>query len=471
MDRTDFARAIKIATRQLRATVLSLKFRKLDALSYDISRNIKDDKEFCFWVVRYLFTGTATYSSNSGTTVDYPGMPSTNGPGRDGLEGFSRIAPLAAAWIAGTGDHHVECLDGKSFDLLEFLRTGIVNGTDPDHKNYWGPIRAEDQILAESADIALSIWMIWDRINDSLTGRHRSNLLKWLEGATQWEVRYNNWVLFPLIVQSVIFRLTGNMDKTRFDYLWDQIKSMRRNGGWYSDGDGNKFDYYNAWSFHYSFFWLHIIGGDFLIRDFAIKDMHLFLKSYKFLASEYGFPMMGRSTCYRVACAAPLVCGSIMNDTEVSLGFAKCALTKSLRYFVENGCLRKGIITQGYFKSDEKIFENYSGPASALWSMRAVIPAVYFGDKVGFWDASPEQFPVQKADFDIFIETPKWRVTGDKTSGNVRISTDHTNPDAQLIERSFLEKLKDTLRGYPNRHENESFKYDKGYYDSKFFYR
>ena len=471
MNITDLSRSFQIIAEQTRARALSFQFKKMDADARRNARYIKGDREFIFWVIRYIFTGSSVYLVNSGTGVIYPGMSSTNGPKRDAMEGFSRVAPLASAWIRGQGKTQIECLNGETFNLERFICNGIANGTNPKHEHYWGDIRSRDQILAESSDIAISVWLIWDKIESLFTSIEKTNLFNWLEGAISCDVKYGNWLLFQIIAQAVLYKFTGRLDTSLFNERWDRIKSMRREGGWYTDGEGEIFDYYNAWAFHYSFFWLYKIDKDLAIRQFAIDDMRVFVKEYKYLSSRFGFPMMGRSICFRLACSAPLVCESLMPNAEISPGLARTSLLADWRYFIRNGSLKNGTITQGYFHSDERLLENYSGPASPLWSLRSLIPAIAFGAEGGLWTAPGDSLEVEKSDFSLFLNAPKWRVSGDKASGNVRITTAAATNDNKLSGRSVFRIIKDVVRGYPSRNENKPYKYSNRSYDSIKFYK
>lgn len=466
MNMEDVRRSLQILRQQVPARLRSLGFGAFDKQAVTLARSAEDDRDFLRWVIGYLFTGVKAHVAGSGTTVVYPGMSSSNGPKNDAIEGFSRIAPLAAAWINGQDEDGIACLDGEYFDLKRFLVTGIKNGTDPDHGDYWGEIEAKNQLLAESADIALSAWMVWDRIAAEFSSKQKRNFIDWLKGAVYKDVKYGNWILFLLIVQAVIHKITGDIDTERFDDLWEKVGEMRRQGGWYTDGKGEVFDYYNAWSFHYSFFWLYLIDRNSAVKDFAVQDMKEFLKTYKFLPSNYGFPLMGRSFCYRIACAAPIVCGSFLPGFEIGKGFSRAALMKSLRFFVAKGCLKGGAITQGLYHSDERILDNYSGPASPLWSLRSMIPAVYFGLSDAFWQTPAEKLEVEKSDFSVFLDAPQWTVKGDMASGRVKIVLDGNKQTHPLTGRSRAEILKDVIRGYPQRKNNSAYKYGNRCYEA-----
>ncbi len=60
----------------------------------------------------YFMTGFKVHRSRLGAHANFVGMGSYNGPAMDRLEGFSRIAPLAAAWLHGGRPPRVQLGDG-----------------------------------------------------------------------------------------------------------------------------------------------------------------------------------------------------------------------------------------------------------------------------------------------------------------------------------------------------------------------
>ena len=104
---------------------------------------------------RYFMTGFKAHRSHFGAHANYVGMGSYNGPAMDRLEGFSRIAPLAAAWLHGGRPPRIQLGGGDQFDLVAMLKEGILAGTDPASGEYWGDIKHWGQAIVEAEDIAL----------------------------------------------------------------------------------------------------------------------------------------------------------------------------------------------------------------------------------------------------------------------------------------------------------------------------
>ena len=87
-----------------------------------------------------------THASPSGALELYRGLPGRNGYRVSGLEGFARTAPLFAAWVASGRPQQVALTKGAaSVDLVEWLRRGLVAGSDPRSVDYWGNMSSGDQ--------------------------------------------------------------------------------------------------------------------------------------------------------------------------------------------------------------------------------------------------------------------------------------------------------------------------------------
>src|SRR5690606_28227203 len=120
--------------------------------------------------------------------------------------------------------------------------------------------------------------------------------------------------------------------------LYQTYKNQHYIGeGWFDDPPKG-IDYYNAWSIHYSLFWLDQIDPTF-DRDFIRKSHSEFIKFYKFFFSENGFPIMGRSVCYRLAAPAPIVTSSLIAASEIPKGLALRILDATWIHFVEHNSL------------------------------------------------------------------------------------------------------------------------------------
>ncbi|USE35802.1 DUF2264 domain-containing protein [Endozoicomonas sp. SCSIO W0465] len=233
-----------------------------------------------------------------------------------------------------------------------------------------------------------------------------------------------------------------------------RVKEFYVGAGWFRDGARGNYDYYNAWGFHYSLYWLDQIDPDF-DRHFIHTSMSAFVSTYRHLLTPEGIAFFGRSACYRLAVSAPLLAfvdmkREIANDREtgaITAGAAQRSLATSLRYFIGNGAIRYGAPTQGLFSEDSRLVDNYSGPASSFWSMRALVIALYAGHRSGLWEAKPEPLPVEVSDFQFEIPAIDAKVIGVKQTGEVTVifTSDYTQEQSPKTRRLETQSLTDCL--------------------------
>jgi hypothetical protein len=417
------------------------------------------------WLVRYLLTGFLEWRSQDGARAIYPGLLSHHGADIDAIEGFSRFAPLIAAWLAGGRPAMLETLDGKPADLAELLRQGLVAGTDPDGPGYWGLPGKTDQRICEGADIALSLWLARDWVWTQLDAAEQDRILAWLRALALLRVHDNNWHFFPLLILLVLRHFKAkNLPADGLGHF-PRIRDFHLGAGWYADGQPLKIDYYNAWGFHYPLFWLGELAPG---RDPAIlgEELREFATSLSFLISPSGLPMIGRSITYRMALPAPLIAAQRRHPETIPAGLARRALAAVWSYFIGRGALRAGIVTQGYEASEPDLVDAYSGPASPLWSLRSLVLAFYEPPDSPFWTAPLQPLPIEARDYSLPIPSIGWRIEGRHATGEIVIKREGRTDDARFERLSWRERLR-ALRGLPaERPANNSARYLRAEYSS-----
>ena len=384
----------------------------------------------------YFVEGFLRRRSAAGAHASYRGWPSFNGARCDALEGFSRIAPLLGAWLHSGRPAQLD-LPGGRVDIAQLLRTGLVSGSDPAAREYWGAIGSRDQRIVEAADIALAAWLARDRLWPALTPGQREALAAWLSGVNAKETADNNWHLFVVLVNAVLLALEAGGDRGEMARRYARMKSFHRGAGWFSDGPHDKFDYYLAWGIHYPLHWLRRIDPDWDAR-FLRAAQREFGDAYRFFFGPWGFPILGRSVCYRMAAPAPLVQLQASDPDCVAPGTARRALDLTWRHFIRYGAVRDGTVTQGYGAADPVMLDNYSGPASCLWSLRSLVAALSLPPGASLWQAAADPLPVECADFALHLPVPGWTLSGTRSSGDVVIE-----------RRTGYEDVTDVLQPYP----------------------
>jgi len=416
---------------------------------------------------RYFAAGAVAHVSPGGARIHYTGAGSINGYRLSGLEGFARISPLLAAWVAsGRGDI---AIDGRRVDLAAFLRRGILAGTDAGSESYWGKIRDNDLRILEAADIARAVWMTRNQIWNELTDDHKRQVADWLLQVNDATTGDNNWLLAAVTVTSVMRSLGWPVafDETR---PYERFKRHYLGAGWFYDQPG-QVDYYNNWGIAYELFWITLINDQF-DRDFIRQTIKDSAGLTSHLLGPQGFPILGRSICYRTAVPVPLIAQAQLtadpSDADPSdAGLARRATDAIWRYFVARGSLRDGALTQGYFGTDLRLVDNYSGPGSCHWGLRSLVLAFRFPGDSDFWNAPEVPLPVEVADYRLEVEQLGWIVEGRKADGTITIEIPkNESNDIAIKDYDWRRRLYEVVLRRPNRPHNHSVKYDRRVYSS-----
>ncbi len=415
----------------------------------------------------YFLEGFETYRSKRGALTYYQGLPSRHGVRADALEGFSRSAPMWGTWVKSGRPRSIRLLNGNTVDLVDEFRQGLLAGTDPGGDEYWGNVSDLDQRIVEASDIALSLWLFRDSVWDTLSTAQKSQVASWLKQSEVHRVSDNNWHLFPVFIGAVLSSLNVPSDSNTVRQHYARFKEFYRGDGWFSDGPGETYDYYNAWSIHYQLYWLQQVDPQW-DRDFILTSRRQFLATYPYLMGPQGFPILGRSICYRMAAPVPLIFGQQTDPGEVSPPEARRALDATWSYYIQREALKDGNVSQGYCGRDPRILDNYSGPASCLWALRSLIVAYYMPPDSAFWTAPTGHLPVEQGSYEIQIPAIRWTITGDNSSGTILIKKpgQAVGPEFRMSGYGSVRQLASVFLWRPFRPDNSRAKYDLKLYSS-----
>lgn len=416
-------------------------------------------------IVGYLAAGIDAYRSRGCALVLYPGVPGTRGVRVEGLEGFARTAPLLAAWVRTRGDI-IPLPDGGQFDAFAHLVAGLTAGTHPDGPEYWGAIGDLDQRIIESTDIGLTAWMLRDRLRTSLPETAQTALLDWL-GAVEGKRLYGgNWHLCPMLAGLVReawgIPATPRTGEHRAEFLRYAVGD-----GWFGDGPNGTIDHYNAWQMHYVLHFAAQIAPH-LDRGEAAAALRDFAPGYSHFFTPRGFPIFGRSACYRMAVPTPLVLAAALPEPPLSPGRARRALDAVWSHFIAHDALQAGTVTQGYESVQPELLENYSGRGSPLWAVRSLVAAYWQQPDGPIWTATPEKLPVEQGDFDLTLAGPQLRVIGDSARGRVEVRPlrNAGNGKPAMVPLSMGRRVSQALLRRPLREANYAAKYRRESYRS-----
>ncbi|MFC9560471.1 DUF2264 domain-containing protein [Agromyces sp. NPDC056965] len=378
-----------------------------------------------------LLAALEPFRSASGALVELPGRPSWSGARSDALEGFTRSFLLTALRVAGAeGDDPA--------GLLERTRSGLIAGTDPAHPDAWPPIIDRGQALVEAASLVIGLHLtrrwLWDRLESA----EQERVAAWLAPSARVATPDNNWVLFRVMVQEFLAGTGFAFDESVIDSGLERIDAWYDGDGWYRDGDGQNFDYYNAWAMHvYPLLWarMHELRDTARAADAKARyraRLAAFLPQHVRFIGADGTPIfLGRSLAYRFAALAPIWLGESEGVSPMEPGATRRLASRTLRRFVDGGALdERGILTNGWLGAFPPMVQPYSGPASPYWASKGFLGLLLPADSP-VWSAEEEPTPIEQSDVSLVLATPGFLLQTSRDDGIARIvnhGSDHHPP-------------------------------------------
>ncbi len=356
-----------------------------------------------------------------------PGRASWSGVVSDGLEGFARSFLLAAFRIAGARGE----VDPR---LVERYTLGLTAGTDPGSGEAWPPLSDRSQQMVEAASIAIGLHETRPWIWDALDTRVQERVVDWFSGflgAKTWD---NNWRLFQVVSEQFLASVGAPYSEADIEGGLDRIEDWHHGDGWYSDGDGRNYDYYNGWAMHlYPLLWARMAGpgGDGGRAGVYRERLARFLATYPHFFGGDGAPVhQGRSLTYRFAAAAPVWMGALAHCTPLAPGLTRRLASGTARHFVERGAPdARGLLPLGWYGTFLPATQAYSGPASPYWASKGFLGLLLPADHP-VWTQRELPLPVEESDQYTALPVPGWLLHGTRHDGIVRLvnhGSDH-NP-------------------------------------------
>ncbi|MFJ3892296.1 DUF2264 domain-containing protein [Streptomyces sp. NPDC090083] len=354
-----------------------------------------------------LLAAVEPYATEDRALYHLPGTrTSWSGRLSDGLEGYARTLLLAAF--------------RRDETALERYADGLAAGV----AGVWPRIEDRSQPLVEAASVALALRLtrplLWDRLDDPV----RQRAAAWLADALTAEPWPCNWELFPVTVGGFLQDVGHEPDASRkaIDRGLSRIEDWYAGDGWYTDGDGRKFDYYNGWAMH-----LYPVLHAWLADDPRLLDLYggrleRHLADYARLFGADGAPMLqGRSLTYRFATTAPLWLGALTGRTPLAPGETRRLASGALKYFLERDAVdADGLLTLGWHGPDEAFLQGYSGPASPYWASKGFLGLLLPPDHE-VWTAPEEPGPAERQDAVTPVAPANWLLQSTRSDGLVRL--------------------------------------------------
>ena len=352
------------------------------------------------------------------------------------VEAFARPLWAIVPMLAG------KCESVKP--IWECWKTGIINGTDPAHPEYWGKVESCDQRLVEMAVFGLGMSIAPDEFYFSLPEKTQDDLYNWLDCINHCEMPHNNWTFFRVLVNMGFAVCGRKADTERLKKDFSYIEEHYIGGGWYHDYERQR-DYYTLWAFQY-----YGLVYAAVMREKDTERAAVYIERAKEIApdnaawfdsSGEALPY-GRSLSYRFAESAffaALAFAGAESD-KVGFGVMKHLLLGNMRkWFSQPIFTRDGVLTIGYHYPNLIMAEGYNAPGSPYWAMKSFL-CLALPETHPFWQSEEEEYHAPQLEMQPQM---KWLVSrsGDNShviaypAGNV--CTEHAHPECKYEKFAY----------------------------------
>lgn len=303
------------------------------------------------------------------------------------MEGFARLFwGLAPLWAGG---HDNDALDKLCLE-------GIINGTDPDHEEYWGAICDTDQKMVETAALGLALAIAPHKVWEPLNEKQKKNFEKWLLQMNVAEATANNWKLFAVIVNLGLKNVGAEYSRDVIEHGIECVNSYYRSNGWYHDGNTDQADYYVAFAIHfYSLIYAKIMEKEDPENSRIFKERAcLFARDFIYWFAQDGSALaFGRSLTYRFAqCCFWSAC-VFAGIEPFPMGVMKGIISRHLEWWMSKPIFdNDGVLTVGYGYPNLIMSEFYNGFGSPFWALKSFL-ILALDDEHEFFKTKAEPLP------------------------------------------------------------------------------
>ena len=304
------------------------------------------------------------------------------------MEAYSRVLWALVPLIAGGSV--------AAKPLWEKWRTGLQNGTDLAHPEYWGELFDSDQRMVEMAAISLGLMLTPEDFFLSFSAEVQGNIHRWLDQINAFNMPVNNWRFFRVLVNTAFRMLNLPYNQARLDEDFGLIEDHYEDHGWYFDYE-NQREYYTHWAYHYYGMVYSVI-----MAEREPERAELFRERTRQIAPRFaawfnaegeGLPY-GRSLTYRFAQVSFFAAMAYAGITAPGMdwGVIKGFLMRNIRKWCTRPIFtRDGILTIGYVYPSLLMAEGYNAPGSPYWALKAFLPLALPADHP-FWTCEEKPY-------------------------------------------------------------------------------
>ena len=323
------------------------------------------------------------------------------------METFGRLMAGIAPWLSLPDDGSDEAKQRKQ--LRDWALASYRNAVDPSSPDYlcWG---VSDQNLVDAAYIAESFLRAYDTLWQPLDSLTKRRYFQEFQRLRRIDPPYTNWLLFASTIESFLAKAGGGCDNFRVNMACRKVEEWYVGDGWYADGPVFAFDYYSSYVFHAMYLETLQAMIDAKVNtridynkyfDRALKRAQKYaIILERFISPEGTFPVIGRSTPYRLAAMQPLALLAWYQKMpkELSNGQVRAALTQVMHRMFDhqNNYNQKGFLTIGFCGSQPETADWYTNNGSLYMTSLSFMPLGLPANHP-FWTDAPQPWTQVKA--------------------------------------------------------------------------
>ena len=323
------------------------------------------------------------------------------------METFGRLMAGIAPWLALPDDGSGEAKQRKQ--LRDWALASYRNAVDPSSPDYlcWD---VSDQNLVDAAYIAESFLRAYDTLWQPLDSLTKRRYFQEFQRLRRIDPPYTNWLLFASTIESFLAKAGGGCDNFRVNMACRKVEEWYVGDGWYADGPVFAFDYYSSYVFHAMYLETLQAMIDAKVNtridynkyfDRALKRAQKYaIILERFISPEGTFPVIGRSTPYRLAAMQPLALLAWYQKMpkELSNGQVRAALTQVMHRMFDhqNNYNQKGFLTIGFCGSQPETADWYTNNGSLYMTSLSFMPLGLPANHP-FWTDAPQPWTQVKA--------------------------------------------------------------------------
>ena len=323
------------------------------------------------------------------------------------LEGFTRPMWGLGSLLAG----------GGHYDGTPKWTEGLINGTDPEHPEYWGDIEDLDQRMVEMCPIGYTLAVAPGTFWKPLSNRQKDNLTTWLNQINKKQMPNTNWLWFRVFANLGLKTNGATFSASQIEADMNHLDEFYRSDGWSNDGPKShcQMDYYSG---PFAIQFLQLLYSK-LAADIDAKRSAEYRKRAVAYAKDHvhyfdpdgrAIPF-GRSVTYRFAMAGfwgALAFADVELPAPLTWSVVKGLLLRNFRWWAtqENIFSTDGTLTIGYSYPNMFLSENYNSPGSPYWCCLAFTPLA-IPESHPFWTSREEPYPSQTLSQITPLDHPK----------------------------------------------------------------